>query len=381
MEYSVYTNVVAHLKKQYSSFICIFEPNWVLLWAKSYDMNIDNLITNFVKENPNCSSNDILQGISENKSLATIKRTISRIISEKIIISIGKGKATRYKLSPFYTLFEQIEIEKYYEKEIDERDINENFNFSLITEILPNVNLFSNKEIEKLSTSQKTYIQNISELSEFEYKKELERLAIDLSWKSSQIEGNTYSLLETERLLREKETAAGKTKEEAIMLLNHKDAIDFIVENPDYLFPLSVSKIEDIHSILTKELAVDRNIRKRRVGISGTNYKPLDNEFQIKESLSRVCELINEKENIFEQALLTLILISYIQPFVDGNKRTARIVCNAILINYNYCPISFRTVDSVNYKKAMLLFYEQNNITNFKNVFIEQFEFAVKTYF
>ncbi|OYT15636.1 MAG: cell filamentation protein Fic [Bacteroidetes bacterium 4572_77] len=297
------------------------------------------------------------------------------------MISIGKGKATRYKLSPFYTLFEQIEIDKYYEKEIDERVINENFNFSLITEILPNVNLFPNIEIDRLTKLQEKYIQNVSELSDFEYKKELERLAIDLSWKSSQIEGNTYSLLETERLLKEKETAAGKTKDEAIMLLNHKDAIDFIIENPDYLFPLTVSKIEDIHSILIKELAVDRNIRKRRVGISGTNYKPIDNEFQIKEALSAMCELINKKVNIFEQAFLVLILISYIQPFVDGNKRTARIVSNAILINNKYCPVSFRTVDSVDYKKAMLLFYEQNNVTNFKDVFIEQFEFAVKTYF
>jgi len=165
------------------------------------------------------------------------------------------------------------------------------------------------------------------------------------------------------------------------MLLNHKDAIDFIVENPDYLYPLTVSKIEDIHSILTKELDVDRNIRKRRVGISGTNYRPLDNEFQIKEALFLMCELINKKKNIFEQALLALVLISYIQPFVDGNKRTARIVSNAILINHKYCPISFRTVDSVDYKKAMLLFYEQNNVVIFKKIFIEQFEFAVKTYF
>jgi Fic family protein len=94
-----------------------------------------------------------------------------------------------------------------------------------------------------------------------------------------------------------------------------------------------------------------------------------------------MCDLINEKVNVFEQALLALILISYIQPFVDGNKRTARIVSNAILINHKYCPISFRTVDSIDYKKAILLFYEQNNITVFKEIFIEQFEFAVKTYF
>src|SRR5690606_6144682 len=127
--------------------------------------------------------------------------------------------------------------------------------------------------------------------------KEFERLAIDLSWKSSQIEGNTYSLLETEKLLKEKETAVGKTKDEAIMLLNHKEALDFIIDNPGYLYPLSVSKIEDIHSILIKELAIERNLRKKRVGISGTNYRPLDNEFQISEALQKACEIVNNKDS------------------------------------------------------------------------------------
>ena len=344
-------------------------------------MNIEKQILDFLKSNPESSSNQILENIEEKKSIATIKRVLSKLVSENLISTTGKGKSTRYQLSPFYKLFENIDIQRYYEKEIDERTIVENFNFALLTDILPNVDLLIVNELEKLSSLQDKFIQNISELSEYQYNKELERLAIDLSWKSSQIEGNTYSLLETEKLLKEKETASGKTKEEAVMLLNHKDAIDFIVENPDYLYPLTVSKIEDIHSILTKELDVDRNIRKRRVGISGTNYRPLDNEFQIKEALSLMCDLINKKENIFEQAILALILISYIQPFVDGNKRTARIVSNAILINHKYCPISFRTVDSVDYKKAMLLFYEQNNVTIFKKIFIEQFEFAVKTYF
>ncbi len=344
-------------------------------------MDDKNLIIEYVKNNPNSSSKKIFEGIGEKKSLATVKRILSKLIQERLIISTGKGKSTRYNLSHEYKLFEPIDIEKYYEKEIDERQIKESFNFSIITEILPKTDLFLEKEINQLNSLQEIFKKNISELTELEYKKELERLAIDLSWKSSQIEGNTYSLLETERLLKEKETASGKSKDEAIMLLNHKDALDFIVENPDYLFPLTVSKIEDIHSILTKELAVDRNIRKRRVGISGTNYKPIDNEFQIKEALTGMCDLINKKTNVFEEALLALILISYIQPFVDGNKRTARIASNAILINNKYCPISFRTVDSIDYKKAMLLFYEQNNITSFKKIFIEQYEFAVKTYF
>ena len=84
---------------------------------------------------------------------------------------------------------------------------------------------------------------------------------------------------------------------------------------------------------------------------------------------------------MFEKALLALVLLSYIQAFSDGNKRTARIIGNGILIAYGYCPISFRSVDSIDYKKAMLMFYEQNNIAAFKKIFIDQFLFAVKTYF
>jgi prophage maintenance system killer protein len=338
-------------------------------------------VIDFVKKNGQSSSKEIFDGVAESFSYATLKRILTDLKANDYLLTKGQGKGTKYLLSPAYELIRTIDIDKYYEKEIDEREIIENFNLGVITDVLKNYNSFTESELEKLALLQKEYQKNISELSETEYKKELERLAIDLSWKSSQFEGNTYTLLETERLLKEKETASGKTKEEAVMLLNHKEALDFIIEHDDYLNPLTVSKIEDIHSILTKELAVERNLRKRRVGISGTNYKPLDNEFQILEALSNTCDLINNKESIFEKALLALVLIPYIQPFMDGNKRTARIVSNAILMNHNYCPLSFRTVDSIDYKKAMLLFYEQNNISNFKAIFINQFEFAVRTYF
>jgi Fic family protein len=338
-------------------------------------------IIELIKKNKEVSSREIFESLSTSISYATVKRIISKLIDENLLTKSGQGKSTRYLISPTYEILYPVDIEKYYEKEIDERDIKESFNLQLIPETLKECSVFTANELEQLGLLQKKFENNISQLSEIEYKKELERLAIDLSWKSSQIEGNTYSLLETERLLKEKETAAGKTKKEAIMLLNHKDAIDFIVENPDYLIPLSIPKIEDIHRLLIKELAVDKSIRKRRVGISGTNYRPLDNEFQIREALKSACKLVNKKENIFEKALMILVLISYIQPFMDGNKRTSRIVSNAILMNYKYCPISFRTVDSVDYKKAMLLFYEQNNISRVKEIFINQFEFAVKTYF
>lgn len=275
----------------------------------------------------------------------------------------------------------ELNLDTYFDKDIDERRVQDSFNFDLINDILPLVNLFTREELDILNNAQDLFHQHLSDMSELEYRKEMERLGIDLSWKSSQIEGNTYSLLETERLLKEKQTTSGKTKDEAVMLLNHKDALDFILDVPDYLKTLTVRRIEDIHALLTKELGVERNIRHRRVGITGTNYTPLDNEFQIREALEDSVRLINSKSNIFEKALLALVLLSFIQAFTDGNKRTARIVSNGILIANGYCPISFRTVDSIDYKKAMLMFYEQNNIAAFKHIFIDQFLFAVKTYF
>lgn len=274
-----------------------------------------------------------------------------------------------------------IDLDEYFSNEVDERDIQAGYNFDLIPDVLNRVQLFTSSETEELNDLQEQFAKNLSSLSEDQKRREMERLGIDLSWKSSQIEGNTYSLLETERLLREKQTASGKTKEEAIMLLNHKDALDFILAHPDYLEHLTISRIEDIHSLLIKDLGVDRNIRTRRVGITGTNYRPLDNEFQIREALQLTCDLINQRHNVFEKALFALLLLSYIQAFYDGNKRIARITSNAILIANGYCPISFRSVDSIDYKKAMLLFYEQNNISAFKQIFIDQFRFAVNTYF
>ncbi len=338
-------------------------------------------ILDFIKDHPACSSTEILQGIGMNISIATLKRTLQVFIAEGLLVGTGALKSRKYNLSPAYQILRPVNLDQYFEQEIDQRSINENFNHQLLRSTLQQFSIFSNQELLRLNQLQEKFRENASKLSEADFKIEMERLAIDLSWKSSQIEGNTYSLLETERLLKYKETAAGKTKDEATMLLNHKSAIDFIIDHPDYIHPLSVSSIEDIHSILVKELDISRNIRNRRVGISGTNYKPLDNVFQIKEALSDMCQLINHKENVFEKALLALVFISYIQPFSDGNKRTARIISNAILMQHHYCPISFRTINSVEYKKAMLVFYEQTNIHPFKRVFIDQFEFAVNTYF
>ena len=341
---------------------------------------IQDEILQFLENFPGSSSLQIHQGIAK-ASYSTIKRAITNLLKNGLIISEGQRRATKYQLSPGNKILQEIDMDAYFQTEIDERVIQLDFNIDLIRNVLKKIHLFNEEETVLLKELQTKYKKSIINLSKDIYNKEMERLAIDLSWKSSQIEGNTYSLLETELLLKEKITASGKTKDEATMLLNHKEAIDFLIEHPDYLIPLRISNIEDIHRILMKDLPVDKNVRKYRVGITGTNYKPLDNEFQIRDALNEMCDLINLKEDVFEKSLLALVLISYIQPFVDGNKRTARIVSNAILMANQYCPISFRTINSIDYKKAMLIFYEQNNISAFKKIYIDQYSFAVNNYF
>lgn len=334
-----------------------------------------------LQKKPLLSSKEIHDFMDQGTAYATLKRTLQVLLAQNLVRTTGKGKSTKYSLSSAYELLRPVDVEAYFQQEIDERIIKMRYNPSLIVDTLTKVNLFTETEQNHLRQVHQSYGDNIRQLSANAYALELERLAIDLSWKSSQIEGNTYTLLETERLLREKRTAEGKSKDEATMLLNHKEAIDFIIAQPSIVEKINVAIIEDLHSILVQDLGIDRNIRKWKVGISGSNYVPLDNDFQILEALEAMVVLINNESNVMSKALLALVLISYIQPFADGNKRTARMISNAILMHHQYCPLSYRTVDAMEYKKAMLVFYEQNNISPMKTLFIQQYEFAVKTYF
>ena len=338
-------------------------------------------ILRFLQYHPQSSRNEIAEGVNFTESDTTLKRLLSAQITAGNIQVTGQGKATRYSLTNACHLMMPIDIDTYFLHDQDERQIQSTFNFELLTEMLPSLSLFTDEEMQQLDALQMQFQKNMSGLPLTTYRKEMERLGVDLSWKSSQIEGNTYSLLETERLLRESKTASGKTHEEAVMLLNHKQTLRFLLDNKDYLQELSIRRIEDIQSLLVEGLETEKGLRYRRVGITGTNYRPLDNEFQIREALEDTCNIINQRQNVFEKALLALLLISYIQPFADGNKRTARLVSNGILMAYGHCPLSFRTVDSIDYKKAMLIFYEQNNIVPFKEIFISQYKFAVEEYF
>lgn len=337
-------------------------------------------IIDIIRNQGQISISEIKEHLSGEPSIPTLNRDMAKLVEANYLKKLGAGRAITYVIAPDYQLFVPVDASDYFELDPDRRGARTSFNHELI-QSLKDIPLFTDQELADLQKLKAEYQSNIASLSPTLYQKEMERLTIELSWKSSQIEGNTYTLLETERLFKERQEADNKTREEAAMLLNHKEVITYLMECKDLAQILTLRTLEEIHSLLIKDLNVGRNIRSRAVGITGTAYSPLDNEYQIRENLELMCELINSKDNGFEKALLAVVLISYIQPFEDGNKRTSRMISNALLIADDACPLSYRSVDSLDYKKAMLLFYEQNNLAAFKTIFIEQNEFGVRNYF
>lgn len=337
-------------------------------------------ILNFAKEHQSFKNRDLVKFFNNNYSRETITRDLSFLFKNKILSKNGSGPSVFYSLIENYKILENIDVEKYFNTPYFERQVQEGFNFDIFN--ILSKDIFSLGEKEKLNNLQNKFIKNFSNYdSQTIINKEFERIMIEFSWKSSAIEGNTYSLLNTEALIKSNVVAKGKTAEETQMILNHKDAFNEAIQNKERFLKLRSADIEYIHSIVTKKLNIPRNARKEGVGIIGTNYKPLDNEIQIREAMQNMVDLVNKKESFFEKALLVSLLISYIQIFEDGNKRTSRMISNAILLSHNSVPLSYRIVDVEEYKKALILFYEKNNISYFKKIFIEQFEDSVSNYF
>jgi len=324
------------------------------------------------------SNLEIVTFLGDKVSRFTVLRDLDLLLKENIIKKNGKGRNINYSLFSDSIINTFFDVETYFKKGPDERNINPEFNNEIIKEF---PSLFSEKEIRDLEKINNDYLKRIKNMSETSFKKEIERLTIELSWKSSQIEGNTYSLIDTEILIKERKEALGHSKEEAIMILNHKNAVDYIFNNKEDFKKIDLFQIEKIHELLTRGLGVETGIRNNSVRITGTRYLPIKGRENIVNILNLSLDKINLLNDPFSKALALILIISYIQPFEDGNKRTSRILGNAILLANNICPISYRSINEADYKKGVILFYEQNSACFFKKLFIEQFKFAVDNYF
>lgn len=313
-------------------------------------------------------------------SLATTKRDLNLLAALGYVKKIGEKRNLKYLLSDWGLLRRNFNVEEYSKKDERERKAIAKYNFQIL-DILGKEEIFTADELKKLNDATKEFTEKAKEKSETIHKKELERFIIELSWKSSKIEGNTYTLLDTEKLLKEGIESPNNTKEEAIMILNHKKSFTYILECKNLKKDVvSFRELENIHRLLVEGLGVNHGLRKSAVGITGTNYLPLALPSQIEEETKKLIEVLQAKTDVFSKSLISILGISYIQPFEDGNKRTSRLFSNAILINSNCAPLSYRGVDEKEYREAVLVFYEQNSIEAFKKIFIEQYAFACENY-
>jgi Fic family protein len=211
----------------------------------------------------------------------------------------------------------------------------------------------------------------------------LGRLLIDLSWASSRLEGNTYTLLDTSRLIEQGHAAEGKDARETQMILNHKAAIEMIVENADAV-GFNRFTILNLHAILSDNLMADPlasgRIRKCEVGIAGTTFLPLVVPQQIEDGLEKILYKASQIIDPFEQAFFAMAHIPYLQPFEDVNKRVSRLAANIPLVRENLCPLSFVDVPERAYVDGTLGVYEVNRTELLRDVFVWAYERSCQRY-
>ncbi len=312
-------------------------------------------------------------------SKATLARDLEALTKTKLISSVGNGPSTIYRTFQTHSLLTYIDMEHYFAFDPDTREYAKTrFDITIFQKVHGVISASEQHELDRIFRS----FSNVTQVFDRTIlERELERYMIELSWKSSKIEGNTYTLLETENLIKEGERAVGRTNKEAQMILNHKDAFKIILNQRADFRKLSITSILELHGILTKGLGIVSGIRHHGVGITGTTYRPPENEWQIREALEIMIKMVNQLKYPLEKGLVTMCLIAYIQPFADGNKRTARMLSNALLLANDYFPLSYRSVNENEYKEALILFFETNNLYHIKRLFLEQYRFALKTYF
>jgi Fic family protein len=203
------------------------------------------------------------------------------------------------------------------------------------------------------------------------------RMLIDLSWNSSRLEGNTYSLLETERLLELGESAEGKDARESQMILNHKAAIELLVEQAEEI-GFNRYTILNLHALLSDNLLADPQaggrLRNHPVVIGGTVYHPLEVPQLIAECFDRILNTVAAINDPFEQAFFVMVHLPYLQPFDDVNKRVSRLAANIPLIRRNLCPLSFVDMPERAYVEGILGVYELNRIELMRDVFVWAYE-------
>jgi fido (protein-threonine AMPylation protein) len=343
------------------------------------------------------SSTDVIEAIVEGNqgSSATVRRHLNALCEEGLLVRYGRARATRYSLvqhviespSAEYGPAEprvqpqwspqSISLLHKLNKPLAARN-PVTYQRDFVDAYVPNTSCLIPRPLaDRLVQAGRLRDQQPAGTYA---RKVLEQLLIDLSWASSRLEGNQYSLLATAELFRRGNVDGDA---DAVMLMNHKMAIEFIVDTVPFQ-GLSSGLIKNLHTALMQDLLEDvralGTIRQKVVNISDTVYLPT----QVPALLGEMLEIILEKarliKNPLESAFFLWVNLAYLQPFEDGNKRTSRLAANIPLMLYNCAPLSFQDVDPLDYAKAMMGVYEFQDISLAVDLFCWTYERSMNKY-
>ena len=335
----------------------------------------DQNIIDYITVHARARRRDIRNHVVPNSSDVTIWRVLRRLVNERKLEVSGKGPATVYSLSGSFAVRNHLRIPHNRRKPVGYK---RNFPDSYI----PNKTFYLGEDDRRL-LSNAGRLNFSPEAARIHTHRVIQRFLIDFSWASSRMEGNTYSLLETERLIRFDKEASGKEKKEAVMILNHKEAIQYVVENINEI-AIGQTEMFNIHALLANNLLVDPSMsgrpRRMPVGISGSSYMPLEDQFEIQDEFDILIHKVASINDPFEQAFFLLVHIPYLQAFEDINKRTSRVVSNIPLLKAGLLPMSFVFVDEGDYSDCLVGIYELNNLELLRKIYIDAYMVSAENY-
>lgn len=335
----------------------------------------DQDVLNFIAETPGAGRDAIHRGVARDVSETTVWRVLKRLVEEGRLEVSGKGRATGYRIAGAAVV--RAHLTTPYNRRLPV-SYRQDFLDAYVpgkTWYLPDsdrARLLEAGRPQGGALPAGTYARRI-----------LEQLLVDLSWASSRMEGNTYDILQTERLIRFGEEAAGKDRKEALMILNHKEAIQYVVDNLDEI-GLRRPDLFALHALLSDGLLADPamsgRLRALPVGISHSSYRPLDDPILIAEEFDILLQKAAQITDPFEQSFFLLVHIPYLQAFADVNKRTSRVASNIPLLKSDLAPMSFMTMDDSDYIDGMIGVYELNNVSLLRDVYLNAYLASAEKY-
>jgi hypothetical protein len=344
------------------------------------------------------SAQQLLRQLAQPVPLRTLQYRLNALVAQKRVVMHGKGRWARYRLPTSTPARPAVAQERDGELVLPLSDAGAvirddirkplvarkpvGYQRSFLDGYRPNVSFYLTEQ-DRAHLAAIGHPNMAKQPAGTYARRILDRLLIDLSWNSSRLEGNTYSLLDTRRLIELGEEAGGRAHAEAQMILNHKDAIEFLVGAADEI-GFNRYTVLNLHALLANNLLADPGAAGRlrfiAVGIEGSVFHPLEVPQLIEEGFDQMLATAAAISDPFEQAFFVMVQLPYLQPFDDVNKRVSRLAANIPLIRCNLAPLSFTDVPRQAYTEAILGVYELNRMDLLRDVFVWAYERSAARY-